>query len=480
MKSSRYLVSLMTLAAVTLAACAPQTIEVEVTREVEVEVEVEVPGETIIEEVEVPVEVEVETIVEVEAEFDWRQFEGATVTVLDTDSPGVAVQLAHLDEFEEMTGITVVIDALPWPEAFVKRVLELSGESDTYDVMYVWMFQEKTQYTANQWYEPLGEYIHDPTLTNPDWDWDDFGKMGKTWAADGQGSVYALPTNFGLWGLFARTSLLEKHGLEFPTTIDAWLDAIETCHDPDAGYYGVVARGIQGQNALWHSVLHHARGGAWLDPAGMLATNDDASLQAIQDYARLMQFGPPGIAGFSWNDARQAFGQGQACFFVENYGGSYAYMQDPEVSAISGDVTYGFTPSEDPNRPIVASSQLGWMMNPYSQNKGAAWYLTQWLTSKEAMVRAQAEAGETWPRKSPWEDPAFLESDVYLEEWAAPVRIALDLVPLSLLPPIPNAQEWRDEFGLIMNDAVQNYPNLDLDLIQQRLNEANARFVEEQ
>jgi multiple sugar transport system substrate-binding protein len=478
MKHLRMPISLLVLLSLSLAACQPQTVEVEVTREVEVEVQ----GETIIEEVEVPVEVEVETIVEVPAEFDWRQFEGSTVNFLYAETPGMGVSVDIIDEFEELTGITVKVDPLPWPEALTKRVLELSSESSTYDVMVVWMFQEKTQYLANDWYTPLNQYIHNPSLTSPDYDWDDFGTMGKAWADNGEGDVYAIPTKFDLWGMFARTSALEKADRDFPLTIDELFETIEAVHDPDNGFYGISARGIQGQNALYHSWLHHGYGGSWFDSAGLLNTKGEPSIDAVAGYARLLSYGPPGVEGFAWNDGRQAFTQGQAAFYFTGYGGSWAYMQDPEVvvEGMSGDVSYGFLPSTDPNKPVLISSQLGAMINPYAENKEAGWLLLQWLTDKDAHLRALLEVGDTWTRDSTYNEQAFLDSKVYIKEWADGVRTALSIPATNILPPISNAQEWRDEYGLIMNQAVQDYPNLDRAAIGAQLEATNQRFVDDQ
>ena len=478
---------LVLLGSILLVACQPtevivtefvdREVEVVVTQEVEVEVETIVTQEI---EVVVTQKVEVEKIVEVMKEFDWRQFEGTTIRYLSAEEPGLTATLNLVSEFEDLTGIEVEIDPIPWAEAITKRVLELSSGSDSYDAMAVWMFQEKLQYLTNGWYEPLNQYIHNPTLTNPDYDWDDFGPIGRFWADDDQGEVWAIPTKFDLWGMFARTSVLEEHGLDFPLTVSELLEAIPIVHDPENGLYAISARGLQLQNALMYSWLHHAYGGAWTDSGGTLATFGEPGIRAVETYAEMMQFGPPGITGFAWNDARTAFGQGQAVFFFEGYGGSYAYMQDPEVAKISGDVSYGLLPSEDPQNPILPSSQLGVMINPNSQNKEAAWLFVQWLTSKEAHLRALVDVGDTWTRKSTYENQDFLNSPVYIEEWASGVRDALSKEALNILPLLNNVAEWRDEYGIIMNEAVQDWPNLNRDFIAQRLIDTNQKFVDSQ
>ncbi len=503
MRKSKRLYSVIALFAVVgmmFTACQPQIVEVEVEKEVIVEkvVEkvVEVEKEVVVEkEVAVEVEkiIEVEKIVEKEvqvdkivevvvevavaATFDWRQFEGATVSMLSASEAGMSVTLDIISEFEDLTGITVEIDNMPWPDAQTKRVLELASGSPSYDVMSAWVFQEKTEFVTNGWYEPLNQYIHDPMMTNPDWDWADFGDMARSWAEDGLGDIWNIPTKFDLWGMFARTSALEAAGKDFPLTIDELFDVVEAVHDPDGGMYGISARGIQGQNALYHSWFHLGNGGSWFDSAGDLNTKGEPSLKAIKNYARLLQYGPPGVEGFAWSDGRAAFTNGQAAFYFTGYGGSWAYMQDPEVAKSSGDVSYGFLPSTDANKPVMVSSQLGLMLNPNSENKGAAWYLLQWLTSKESHLRALLQKGDTWTRVSTYLNPEFLDSDVYIEEWADGLMLALSIPAVNILPAIPNAGEWRDDYGVIMNEAVLLYPDLDDDHILAQLEEANAKYV---
>src|SRR5690554_1460946 len=62
--------------------------------------------------------------------FDWRTFEGETIEVLLNQHPWQQAIEPRLDEFEDLTGITVNVTALP-EEQFRQRIqIELAAQSD--------------------------------------------------------------------------------------------------------------------------------------------------------------------------------------------------------------------------------------------------------------------------------------------------------------------------------------------------------------
>jgi multiple sugar transport system substrate-binding protein len=238
--------------------------------------------------------------------------------------------------------------------------------------------------------------------------------------------------------------------------------------------YGFTGRGIKGENALFFSWLFHAYGGSWTDSGGKLTTDQmPAAVDAVLAYAQLMAYTPPGGTGFSWLEARNSFSRGEAAFFAEGYGGSISYMQDPAQSAIAGDVEYGFLPGAEGRPPVLITTQLGWTLNPYSSKQGPAWYFLQWASSKQMALDVLMDVGDTWVRRSAYADPAYMGSDTFIPEFNEAVLQALNQPSTPMLPFLNNVGEWRDDFGLILNGAVENP---DPDRIREELIEYTAKY----
>jgi len=402
--------------------------------------------------------------------FDWRRFEGETISILVGRSPIFDDVTQHIDEFESLTGIRAIIDDIPYDQANTKKILELRQKSSTYDVATAWCHNEKRLFIENGWYEPLNRYINDPTMTNSDYDWEDFGAAGLSWVLTDDGEIYAIPGKLDLWGLFARTSILKKHGLAMPKAMDELLTDIRKVHNPPT-IAGFTSRGLKGQNAMQFAWLFHAYGGEYFDTDGKLTTYGPAAVDAALAYAELMKHGPPGVTGFDWNEVRMSFAHGEAAFVAEGFGGATTWIDNPEVSEVVGDATYGFLPGQE--GPVLITSMIGWFMMPYSRNKGPAWYFMQWASSKEICLRQLADMGITWTRMSIYDDPRYTSSDKFNPAWNEAVKRSLTMETIPALPQIDAVGEWRDAFGIIINEAVTNQNR---DYLARRFKEETERF----
>lgn len=378
--------------------------------------------------------------------------------------------LQSVTDFEVLTGMKVLLDDMPYDVSNTKKRLELEQKSSNYDAMTSWSHEERRIFTKIGWYTPLQKFINDPTMTSPDYDWEDTGKAGLAWATADNGDIWIIPWKLDLWAMFGRTSILKKHGLDMPVTLNELFDALPKVHDPP-NIYGAAARGMKGQNGPFFSWLLHAYGVPFFDAEGKLATYGPKAVDAAIAYGNLMKYTPPGGIGFNWRDARMAFSAGQTVFMFEGYSGAPSYMEDPNASKISGDVTYGFLPGE--KGPVYTSSLLGWLINPYSKKQAPAWYFLQWATSREFALESLISFGNVNLRDSIYKDPRYTTSKAFVPAWAEGVRKSLQEPSLPILPEINAVGEWQDVFGLIINEAVTNQ---DRDYLAKRLKEETERL----
>ena len=68
-------------------------------------------------------------------DFDWRKFEGAEITWAYDIHPYADAVVAYLDEFEELTGITVNPELYPDDTYWGKLNIQLSSGSPDWDVV---------------------------------------------------------------------------------------------------------------------------------------------------------------------------------------------------------------------------------------------------------------------------------------------------------------------------------------------------------
>src|SRR5256712_11998444 len=171
------------------------------------------------------------------------------------------------------------------------------------------------------------------------------------------------------------------------------IDAAAKLNDPSKGVSGFVARGLKNANVpVWSSFLL-GYGGSFIDARGKLLTDSNEAIEAGKMYQTLLgKHGPPGVAGFNWNEAQSLFLQGKAAMWLDGIGFAQP-LEDPTKSRIVGKVGYGVMPA-GPKQQVSALFADGEGISTYSKKKGPAWFYIQWASNKANQTRMlQAAAG---------------------------------------------------------------------------------------
>ena len=193
------------------------------------------------------------------SEFDWRKYEGSEITWAYDIHPYADAVVAHLAEFEELTGITVNPELYPDDTYWGKLNIQLSTGSPDWDVVGTGI-QPAWDVTPAGQLAPLKGLISDPSMTNPEYDYDDFfPALTRAWTWDiaeeeiidtADGEVWGIPHAFENMQMMYRTDILERLGVEVPSTLPGLTEACKAIRAADPDITPMAVRGVR----FWSSI----------------------------------------------------------------------------------------------------------------------------------------------------------------------------------------------------------------------------------
>ena len=108
------------------------------------------------------------------AQFDWQQFKGTQLRILLNKHPWQAGIEPYIKDFEALTGIKVNYEVFPVDQFRAKTLVELTAGTGNIDVFMTMPAQETLKYSRAGWLQPIDDFLKDPTITAPDYNWKDF------------------------------------------------------------------------------------------------------------------------------------------------------------------------------------------------------------------------------------------------------------------------------------------------------------------
>ena len=387
-----------------------------------------------------------------QAPFDWKKFKGETIEVFLVKSPRGDQLTKYHKEFEDLTGITVGSEMVPEQQQRQKAVIEFNSGNPSFDVIALSYHVQKRQFAKNNWLTDLRPMIRDKSLAAPDLDFDDFAQGGLNYAVEPDGRVMSLPFNLDPWIVYYNKELFEAKGVAYPKSFPEMIDAAAKLNDPAKGISGFVARGLKNANVpVWTSFLL-GYGGGFIDANGKLMTDTPEAIEAAKMYQTLLaKSGPPGIAGFNWNESQSLFLQGKAAMWLDGIGFAQP-IEDPTKSRIVGKAGYGVMPP-GPKKQVSALFGDGEGISTYSKKKGPAWFYLQWASNKTNQTRMLQTASGAPVRKSAYAaaqaSADFKAPKQWVECMLASARIAQPGLPI-----ISPVTEFRDVFGIALTNMI--------------------------
>ena len=362
------------------------------------------------------------------AQADWwadaaKPYQGKTLYLMLPTHTSVDSTKPFLDEFTKRTGIKISIEQMQRRTMNTKLEMELSQNEGAYDLVHN-SPAKNARYVRAKWVLPLNDFIANPKLTNPDFDYADFAPAFIQ-AMSVKDQVYAIPFASESTIFYYRTDIYEKYGIKAPPKTIAELRQIsQTLKDKGCDIPVYCTRAMQGNGInvfTWCSFLK-AYGGDYFDKDMNPVLDSPEAIAATQEYADLIKdFGPPGGSGYNHFDLTGDFTQGKLVQMIGASSWGVSTFANPEKSKVVGKWKAAVYPAGPKgHKPTIYCHALSIPKN--APNQEAAWLLIQWFTSKQVFLdRALSTAGDgNIPRKSVVNNPKF-KGKYSFGEWAEAV-----------------------------------------------------------
>ena len=390
-------------------------------------------------------------------QFNWQQAKGSQLRVMLNKHPWQGAIEPHLKEFEALTGVKLVTEVYPEDQFRAKVLVELTSGASSIDVFMSMPAQEGLKYMRAGWLQPVDEFLKNPALTAPDYNWNDFLEKTRD-AMVIEGKIVGVPIQVENASLMYRKDVFQKYNVKVPTTLEELEAAAKALNgkamtDDGQPGYGIVARGKRAAATSTFAAYLHAMGSTWLGPNHEPMFNNEDGVKALDLYGRLLrQYGPPGSENNHWYEASSIFSQGKSAMYTDS-NALFPVIEDPQKSKVIGKVGYALFPRGPKGQYGSTVAVWGLAMPKTSQNQKAAWLFMQWATAKEQVLAVQSEKGVLGARDSVWKDAKGLS------KVPADLRESLTVgskvgTPLWN-PPVVAVAECRDAIGAAIVVSIQ-------------------------
>jgi multiple sugar transport system substrate-binding protein len=373
------------------------------------------------------------------ADFDWKQYQGTQLNLLMNKHPYMDAMVADLDNFKELTGMEVTYDVFPEDVYFDKVTAALSSGSSQYDAFMTGAYQT-WQYGPAGWLVDLNEFISDPAMTNPSYNWEDVLpnlRASTAWSGvpgaelGGEGAKqWAIPWGFELNSVSYNKRVFDELGIAPPENMQDMIDkAAKITKDVD-GMYGVGVRGSRSWATIHPGFLSAysnfgQRDFVMEDDKLMAAMATPESKAFHAQWVKMIQeSGPKDWSTYTWYQVGTDLGAGASGMIFD--ADILGYFMNGEGNAEAGNIAYSAfaaNPQATEPTPNVWIWSLG--MSSFSEQKEAAWSFMQWASGVEHDLFGARKMDFVNPvRQSVWDDQEFQDRIAksysgYLEQYKA-------------------------------------------------------------
>ncbi len=316
------------------------------------------------------------------------------IRVLLANHPYGDLLKSAIPEFEQATGIKVIVESLQESQLTTKLTTEFATGSSSVDVFMTRPLQEGKMFYKNGWYAAL-----------PSYDFSDFPKNSLSVVTFGT-KTYVVPIVTEWQVLYYRKDLLQKAGLKVPTTLADLEAAAKTINSADVAGFASRGKGAAAVTQLSTYVYNY--GGLYLDK-GKAAFDSKPALDAVRYYGRILgNYGPQGATSMSWENIMPLFQAGKLAMWTDA-SVFYGQIVDPAKSQVpAANIGIANMPAGPKGSSPFIVVSWGMAIAKKTKNLELAGQFLTWATSKDFAKRALA-ANITMARNSAWEDKDVLK-----------------------------------------------------------------------
>lgn len=307
--------------------------------------------------------------------------------------------------------ITVEFQLVPTERATDKLITQVAG-GNAPDAAYM-DASAVEEFSSRNALVNLDSYIAGSEIVDPD----DYVEGFRS-TAEFEGSLFGLPFDGETTGLFYRTDLFEKAGIDAPPA--DWQELNEAAAqltDEGEKTYGWIMFAPEAYY-YWYPFLWQAGGDLLTDDGQEVAFDSPEGQEAAEFYVGLREYSPPDYLNSNSWDGRVAFATGKVGMYMAGswFGG--------EMKASFPDINDKWDVAPLPEGPAgCATTMAGDTLAIFdqSENPDAAWLWIEFLSQEENM--------KTWtygsktstllpPRESLLDDPALGKYNPWLQGFA--------------------------------------------------------------
>ncbi len=358
----------------------------------------------------------------------------------------IEILRTNLDKFEKATGHTVSIVEMPpsTTDQFGQYRLWLSAGNADIDVYR----------TDVIWAPQLADHLLDLTEAAKDVAGKHFPSIIESQTVDGR--LVAIPMFTDAPALYYRKDLLDKYGVEPPTTWDELKTAAMTVMEGERGDGNSDFQGFVFQGAAYEGLTCDALewvksfgGGQIVEPDGTISINNEKTVMALNTAKSWIgTIAPEGVLGYKEEDARGVWQIGNAAF-MRNW--PYAYsLGNGDDSAVKGKFDVVPLPSGGDGS---AATLGGWNLavSKYSKHPEAAIELAMFLGSEEIQKFRATELSRLPTIVSLYDDADVAAAQPVIPRWK---DIFLNAVPRPSAPTTRNYNAVSKEFWTAVHDTL--------------------------
>ena len=377
-----------------------------------------------------------------------KPYDSTTIRVLTANQTCVEqVIYPALDEFYELTGITVEMEIMGTDDFANKAAIELAGQSSNLDVVFLRPLEALKQYVQNGWLMDLSELAEDE-----EFDLDDYFEASLE-SCTYDGVLYGIPIVAESQIMYYRKDLLEEKGLSVPTNLDELREVAAALTDTSNEMYGFFMRGKSNALVTQFSSILYSYGGRFNTETESLAGTEEFA-QATRYYGDMLyNYAPPGVANMTWTEGAALFAQGKIGIFIDS-DAIFGNITGDESLAISEDqIGFSIIPAGVDGVSTPFYSTIGaWSIPTFSEKQGAALEFIKWAESKEMGLRMAEEVQNASCRASVWNDEEAMAS--FPEEMLQVMLDSREVAVSGDRPTVINVGEARDILSVPIQTAI--------------------------
>ncbi len=304
-------------------------------------------------------------------------FDDVTVTVVGDAGHNLAPYDFWADDFAEM-GINIELIEVPFADVYQVEKTEFVAQTGAFDVVTFYP-AFIGDFASNGYLMPLDEFMSREPASVWDPHQEDVLAPFRVLYNEFGGSTYALTIDGDVLVLMYRTDLFENpdeqaafmeqygHELRPPETWDEWLEvgefftrsAGETLAGEvlDQDFYGLAEFGRRSFSWAWFMNRAASAGVMYFDEEMNPLINSPEAVAALQNMVDSLQYAPPDVLNFGYDELRDAFIQGRVAMVVQ-WTDVPKKAADPEQSVIVGNVGVARVPGTLVGDTVVHRSMM--------------------------------------------------------------------------------------------------------------------------